>query len=129
MSYIIVGIGGMIGALLRYYVGHAVSGLGNTEFPSGTFIINLLGCLVLGWFNTWGAGTKRIAPWMKAGFGTGLVGSFTTFSTFSVESVHLLQENWIGLGFLYIFGSLIGGLMMTAIGARIAETAHQGREG
>ena len=117
MNYLLVGAAGMIGALLRYALGLAVPGdVANGAFPAGTFIANMVGSFVLGWFTTHIIALKRLHPHLLTAIGTGLIGSFTTFSTFSVETVQLLRGGYTEMAFFYAGISLIGGLFMSAAG-------------
>ncbi|TCP31525.1 camphor resistance protein CrcB [Scopulibacillus darangshiensis] len=118
MIYLFVGVGGVIGAILRYSVGLALTGQ-ETVFPIATLLTNLAGCFVLGWFTTYLS--KRIHPFLVTGLGTGLIGSFTTFSTFSVETVTLLKAAYVGPAFLYVFLSLFGGLLLSYFGYKCGE--------
>ncbi len=111
MSYLSVGIGGIIGSLLRYYIGLSSVIWWSSPFPIATLVINLIGCFVLGWFTTYLSKLKLFSPSLLTGFGTGLVGSFTTFSTFSVETVQLIQNSLWGFAILYVLGSLFGGII------------------
>ncbi|MGE8205067.1 fluoride efflux transporter CrcB [Heyndrickxia sp. NPDC080065] len=121
MIYIAVGIGGMIGALLRYYLGFSVGNWWSFPFPLGTFIINMIGCFILGWLTTYLSKIKKIHPFILTGFGTGLVGSFTTFSTFSYETVHLIQLSLWGTAAAYVLFSLWGGLSFSFFGYRLGK--------
>ncbi|MEL6824347.1 MAG: fluoride efflux transporter CrcB, partial [Calditrichota bacterium] len=85
-----VGAGGFVGAILRYLI----SGWGNAilqnNFPVGTFIVNIVGCLVLGIL--YGISTPLLNyPNLRLFLATGLLGALTTFSTFSLETITLLQ--------------------------------------
>lgn len=119
MSYLLVGIGGMIGSLLRYYLGMFTHSWGDYDFPLGTLLINLIGCFVLGWFTNRIVKLKLFHPHVLAGFGTGVIGAFTTFSTFSVETVTLIQNNLWASAFLYVLLSLCGGLFMSWSGYKL----------
>ena len=125
MNYLAVGIGGMIGSLLRYLVGIETHHIWNTHFPLGTFFANLLGSFVLGWFSARYIQLKRLHPYLLTGIGTGLIGSFTTFSTFSVETVELIQEQEYGTALGYIALSLFGGLFMSWLGYKSSQNAKK----
>ncbi|GAA0216462.1 fluoride efflux transporter CrcB [Halobaculum roseum] len=79
----VVGTGGAVGALLRHYVSQLVD---VEEFPTGTFTVNVLGSFALGFITFLGADTTLLLL-----FGTGVCGSFTTFSSFSFETVRLWE--------------------------------------
>ncbi|MGD6974523.1 fluoride efflux transporter CrcB [Bacillus altitudinis] len=119
MIYFLVGSGGIIGSLLRYYLGVFTHSWWGYNFPLGTLLINLIGCFVLGWFTNKIVRLKQFHPYVLAALGTGLVGSFTTFSTFSVETVILIQHHSAELALLYVLLSLFGGLLMSWLGYEI----------
>lgn len=125
--YIIVGIAGIIGALLRYYLGLWVHNWWEYSFPFATLITNYIGCFALGWFTTWVARSKFPSR-VQTGIGTGLIGSFTTFSTFSVETVQLIQQHLLGIALLYVLLSLWGGLLMAHGGYYLANTRYEQRQ-
>jgi fluoride exporter len=106
----------MIGSLLRYVVSLVTSNVWYDGFPYGTLIVNLIGSLFLGWFTSNIIASKKLNPVLATAIGTGITGSFTTFSTFSLESLTLLQSGNIGPALLYMLGSAIGGLLLTAAG-------------
>ena len=101
MVYLFVGIAGSLGAILRYLIG--ISLFTNSSFPYSTLIIK----------------RTSLSPAIATAIGTGFVGSFTTFSTLSVETVQLFQRGAIGLGVLYVFISIVGGLLMSRLGFNV----------
>lgn len=85
----LVALGGAVGALLRYVVsGYATRG----DFPWGTFVVNFTGSLILGYLVFGDALAGWLSPDARAFAALGLLGAYTTMSTFSVETVALLQE-------------------------------------
>jgi fluoride exporter len=128
MVYLYVGIGGAIGSTLRYLVS-CLSLPTFHHFPMGTLFVNLLGAFVLGWFVARVAPLQSIKKEVKLGISTGMIGSFTTFSTLSVEVIQLIHDSlylWI---FLYLSISVVGGLILTAIGFSIGQGKTVGVEG
>ena len=129
VNYLLVGAAGMIGALLRYGLGLAVpADVSSGAFPAGTFIANMIGSFVLGWFTTHISAMRRLHPHLLTAIGTGLIGSFTTFSTFSVETVRLLKNGFTGMALFYACISLIGGLLMSAGGFYMGRALFKKRE-
>lgn len=126
VTYFAVGLGGILGALLRYFIGLWGSDLLNTSFPVATLAINLLGSFLLAWFLTRMSAAAAIHPAIhpviRTGFSTGFIGSFTTFSTFSIETVTLLQKGQLATAFCYIFLSALGGIMMACFGYVLADS-------
>jgi CrcB protein len=123
MVYLAIGLAGALGAVLRYWLGEAVSGWWTNSFPIATLVINYLGCIALGWFTGRVSKLPSFPPWLRTGIATGLIGSFTTFSTFSVETLNLLQNGQWMLALLYVLLSLWGGLVLAWWGIRKADTA------
>jgi CrcB protein len=121
MSYLLVGIAGIIGTWLRYVLGLFVQqSVPHTSFPVGTLTVNLLGCFALGWISQWVMGKSRISPNIRTSISTGLIGSFTTFSTFSAETVQLFRQGLWGSGIAYVGTSMIGGLCLVWLGTVVA---------
>ncbi|WP_207893696.1 fluoride efflux transporter CrcB [Tepidibacillus fermentans] len=121
MNYFAVGLAGVIGALLRYYLGLSFHHWWISPLPLGTLMINYIGAFVLAWFNEKVAHTYSVPDWLRLGFGTGLVGSFTTFSTLSVETVTLIRLQLWGIAFSYVLLSLFGGLFFAYAGYRMGN--------
>ncbi|MDQ0256096.1 CrcB protein [Evansella vedderi] len=118
MNFLLVAIGGGLGAVLRYVLGVWIKN--NTRersIPTAMLIVNLLGAFGLGIFFNYAYGEIPMAAYDKKPylfFGIGFFGAFTTFSTFSVEAVTLLQKKkWIPL-FTYILLSVGGSIIIFA---------------
>jgi CrcB protein len=113
-------IGGFIGAVLRFEIGewlpYSLDG-----FPWSTLLINWSGCLFLGWFLTITLQYVRLRPEIRLGLSSGLTGSFTTFSAFSVQSVHLFMSGHTAAAFLYLLLSGAGGLLWCILGVALAR--------
>jgi fluoride exporter len=88
ISYLAVAIGGAIGACLRYGCNELALNVLGKSFPFGTLLVNILGSFVLGLFSS---GVVAVSPW-RALITIGLIGAFTTFSTFSLDTILLLQQ-------------------------------------
>ena len=114
LSFLAVGLGSMAGGMCRYGISQALASK-SLGFPLNTLLINLLGCLLIGLL----AGLferAAVASPVRLLCITGFLGGFTTFSTFSLESIQLFRVgNWQG-AFAYIFISLIAGLGLSAAG-------------
>jgi fluoride exporter len=118
LKLIFVMLGGFFGALTRYLIGEWIHT--DNGFPLGTLIINLIGCFFLGWFLTFFSIRRNIKPEFTLLIGTGFIGSFTTFSTFSLETILLFQNGQAAYGVLYILISIIFGLLMAYFGLKLA---------
>jgi len=128
INTLIVGLGGVIGALLRYYLGLTFHSWWTSPFPYGTLTINLIGAFVLAYFNEKIATTFPVPEWLRLGFGTGLAGAFTTFSTFSVETVTLFRQGLWAMGLTYVMFSLVGGLLLAYLGYWFANLGLERQE-
>lgn len=127
MNVLVIGVGGFFGAILRYLVGMWIPV--NNGFPLGTLIINLLGCFFLGWFFTITTRQLVINLQLKLAIGTGFAGAFTTFSTFSVETMNLINNNHFLMALIYLFLSIFGGVGLAFTGNKLAlSTVKLARE-
>lgn len=117
-----IGIGGMIGATLRYAI--SLLFMSSTGFPYATLIANLIGCFLLSFLLNNAYLKSKLSQVIYLALGTGMIGSFTTFSTFAVETIHLSQTNLFLAGF-YIFLSVIGGLISCYLGFKIAQERRE----
>ncbi|OGX61538.1 MAG: hypothetical protein A2189_04505 [Paenibacillus sp. RIFOXYA1_FULL_44_5] len=113
-------IGGLVGTLLRYFMGQWMPNLHN-GFPIGIMLINFIGCFFLGWLFTVSTGLWHIHQEIRLGLGTGMTGAFTTFSTFTVQSVWLMEHGSQLIAISYILMSILGGIVLTITGVRIAN--------
>lgn len=112
MVWLLVAIGGAIGAPTRYLVGRwAKPWAGSTAFPAGTFVVNMTGCFLLGMFT----GADLSAEWFGL-VGTGFCGAYTTYSTFSHEAVSLNEKGDQGTALIYVAVSVVVGLLLALAG-------------
>ncbi|MFT7677940.1 MAG: CrcB protein [Planctomycetota bacterium] len=116
-----VGLGGMLGALLRYGVGLVLQSLPGGAFPAATLMVNVLGCLALGYLLGSHGSDPRVSESMRLFLGVGLLGAFTTFSTFGVETVNLVQGGnlpmalaSVGLNLALGFAAVLVGVFLGA---------------
>ena len=113
---IFVGCGGTVGALLRFGGNELVTRWAGKEFPWGTFAVNALGCLLIGLVWAWVDAREQDPEEVRLFLITGLLGSLTTFSSYSHETVTLLGNGRYGWAGLYALGSLALGLVMVVAG-------------
>ncbi|GMA59972.1 putative fluoride ion transporter CrcB 2 [Alicyclobacillus fastidiosus] len=119
MAYFAVAIGGFFGAILRYGVSEWLGTWNGLNIA--TLLTNWSGCLVLGWLNTVSSVALPIHPNVRLAIGTGLIGAFTTFSTFTVDAWKLYQNGQVLQSLGYILLSVIGGLLLSYVGYRVAQ--------
>src|SRR6266404_1542836 len=98
-NYMAVAVGGALGACLRYYLGSSVLSRTAVPFPTATFIINVTGSFILGFFLTLVTDRVSVSPQLRLAIAVGFVGAYTTFSTFEYETARLVEEG----DFLYAF--------------------------
>jgi CrcB protein len=119
---LLVGCGGFFGSIARYSLGNFITQRNwTTDFPAGTFAVNVIGCLAIGLL--WGL-TERVqfmTVELRFLLITGFLGGFTTFSAFSIESLMLLRRGEIALALLYCVGSVALGLCATWLGLRVVQ--------
>ncbi|QTD42649.1 fluoride efflux transporter CrcB [Sporosarcina sp. Te-1] len=114
---ILVGIAGAFGAICRYGLGRFVLPL-SIGFPLGTFTVNIIGSFMMTFLAAGAIQRITSNSSMQTAITTGFIGSFTTFSALSIETVTLIQGgNW-QVAFLYIMSSFVGGLGMAAVGQK-----------
>jgi fluoride exporter len=118
MNYIFVGIGGVIGSILRYIVGQIPFVY---DFPLQTLGINIAGSFMLGWFTSAIIKRQKLKSEYAAAIGTGMIGSFTTLSTLSMDTVHLLIDGSDLLAICYVVGSAVFGISFAYVGMKIGE--------
>jgi CrcB protein len=124
-----VALGGAVGSVTRYLIGVAVQSRAGLDFPLGTLIVNVSGCLLLGFLIHYALATPAITPEVRALLTTGLCGGYTTFSTFSYETVALIQDGDWRRATLYVALSVVGsilGVMLGIAGARQILALRQG---
>ena len=122
MPFLLVGIGGFIGANARFVVARMVGAMFETRFPLGTFVINVSGSFLLGVLGTVIA--QRVFPSseaMRLALGVGFLGAFTTFSTFEFETHALIDDgSWV-TATANMFASLFLGLLAVRAGIVLAK--------
>jgi len=116
-SLLLVGIGGFVGASLRYGVGAWVAPLTDGwRFPAATFLVNVAGCLAAGVLMALASKQGLFSANTRLVLFFGLLGGFTTFSAFGLEAVHLIQRQEILIAVLYVAGTLAAGFAAVGIG-------------
>ena len=114
-NILLVGLGGAIGAMLRYGVTLLCNAI-NWSTNLGTFLVNIIGSFVMGLL----VSCCGQSPWLLMAT-VGICGGFTTFSTFSMQSVTLLQQGKYSMAALYILGTVIVCIAFAAIGCYVGQ--------
>jgi CrcB protein len=104
---IAVALGGAIGSLVRYFVAGAVQSAAWPGFPWGIFVVNITGGFVMGVIVELGALKIQMTPELRSFLTVGILGGYTTFSTFSLDSVMLIQRGAYASAGAYMVGSVV----------------------
>ena len=116
-NLVIIGIGGFIGAILRYLISGGVQKWSHSvDFPYGTLVVNLIGCLIIGMLTRLDEMRTLLSPEMRFFILIGLLGAFTTYSTFSNEAMNLINDRRFHLAILYVGAHVVLGLMAVLLG-------------
>lgn len=119
---VLVGVGGAVGSILRYWVSGYVQDLSQSiGFPFGTLAVNLLGCLVIGILSQLGDDRGVFTPESRALIFIGVLGGFTTFSTFANESMNLFRDGENLPGIVNVAASLGLGLGAVVAGRALVS--------
>lgn len=122
LPYVLVGVGGFLGANARFVLARWVGGLADTPFPLGTLVVNVIGCFALGVLATL-VMTRLVAhsDEIRLAVGVGFLGALTTFSTFGYETHALLEDGSWGAALLNVVGSVVIGLLAVRAGVVVAR--------
>jgi len=115
-----IGTGSFIGGVFRYLLAQFVQTKFTPIFPFGTFAVNVIGCFFIGLVFELSYKTNLTQEW-RMFLITGLLGGFTTFSSFSNETISLLREGQLSYAILYIIASVMLGLLATFLGIVLAK--------
>ena len=119
--FLFIAIGASLGANARYLVGIWAADRFNASFPYGTFIVNITGSLLLGFIITLATERLTISPETRLLLAVGFLGSYTTFSSYTVESVGLLRDSGLWPSLVNILGNNLIGLVCVVIGILLAR--------
>ncbi|MBI5295399.1 MAG: fluoride efflux transporter CrcB [Chloroflexi bacterium] len=120
-KFLLVGAGGFIGSVLRYLAsGYIQESMRTASFPYGTLAVNVLGCLVIGFLSQLAETRGMFTPETRALVFVGVLGGFTTFSTFSNETLNLLRDNEIFPALANLSAHILLGLGAVWLGRTLA---------
>ena len=121
MRIVLLIVFGAAGTLARYGLDGWIQHRVGSAFPAGTLTINLLGCLLLGTIAEFSLNHISVPPDWRIGLTIGLMGGFTTFSTFGWDSVRMLQDGEWTKALIYIGASVVGGILAMMAGMRLGN--------
>ena len=120
--FLLVGIGGFIGSISRYYSQQIISKRFPSALPYGTLTVNIVGCCLIGIIYALSEKGNILTPEWRIFLATGFCGGFTTFSTFSYESINLINDGeWFNVS-LYVAISVIIGFLSTYPGISLIKS-------
>lgn len=118
----VISVGGVVGALARYGIGRAFPA-GPNAFPWATFAINVLGCFLIGALMVIVIHAVPSQTLVRPFFGVGILGGFTTFSTYAVDTVRLVDAGSAAIAIGYLFGTLLAAMFAVYAGTTVARLA------
>lgn len=119
-----IGVGGGIGALIRYYMASLIQPAWWPGFPFGIFVVNITGGLAMGLITALAALKLQMTPEVRAFLTTGILGGYTTFSTFSLESALLIERGAWGQAAAYVVGSTLLSILAIFVGFWIVRALY-----
>ena len=118
VNFIFVAMGGAVGAMLRYAISLIPV---KTDFPVLTLITNIMGAVLIGFVVGMASIRQETSQHLILFLKVGVCGGFTTFSTFSLEAMHLFEQNKIGMGIVYVVASVVCSIAGVIVGQNIAQ--------
>jgi CrcB protein len=122
-TFLLISGGAVLGANLRYWISDFISRRVSTGFPIGTLIINASGSFLLGFLVTLATERLILDSRLRLLFVVGFLGAYTTFSTYTYESVNLILKGELVNGLINLFGSAFLGILSVALGIFLAKLA------
>jgi CrcB protein len=116
----VVAAGGVLGSLARYAVGLALPHVSGA-FAWSTFLVNVTGSLAMGVLVVWVLSMDRPHPWLRPFLGVGVLGGWTTFSSYALDTHAMVQAGHGPVAAAYLVGSLVAGLVAVGLGVTLGE--------
>jgi CrcB protein len=116
----VIALGGALGAIMRQLISEALPHAAR-GFPFGTFVVNVSGCLLIGLLMVSIVEVRRPHRLVRPFLGVGLLGGYTTFSTYAVETQRLIQAGDPRMAFVYFGGTVVGALLAVQVGVLLAR--------
>lgn len=129
MLLLYIAFASAVGGVSRYLLGGLIQRLSGGTFPMGTLLINITGSFLLGLIYRYSADSAAIAPEVRAMLTIGFCGGYTTFSSFSYESIRLIEDGQAGRAFVYVALSVLlclGGTAMGIVAGRELVSLRRG---
>jgi len=120
-NLLFIAVGGSMGALLRYMTHSGIQSLHSGPFPIGTLVVNTVGCVAIGFLAAYFSEAVSLSPEVRLGLFVGLLGGFTTFSTYGLETLALAEAGALGLAALNFGLSNALGITGVWAGLRLAS--------
>ena len=121
LKFILLTIGGTMGTIARYLLAGAVYGVAGTDFPYGTLVVNLLGCLIVGFLAAISEDKFLLSPNLRLLLMIGFCGAFTTFSTFILETSNLIKDGETLRALVNVVFSVVIGFIVFRVGMFIGD--------
>ena len=121
-NLVYIALGGAVGSVLRYVIQSSIHKSFPNSYPYGTFVVNIIGCFLVGFLISWVAGKNNFSQQLELMLIAGFCGGFTTFSTFAYEGNNLLAQGRAGYAFLYIAISVIVGMGFAYLGFKLGKS-------
>jgi len=120
-KYLAVAAGSALGGMLRYFLGSTILARTAAPFPTATFVINITGSFIVGFFLTLASERLHLSEHLKLAVAVGFVGAYTTFSTFEYETLRLAEEHSFQLALLNVLLSVVVGFAAVWGGVMLAH--------
>jgi fluoride exporter len=121
LKYLMVGVGGCLGSLLRFWLGSYIGGKMGTRFPYGTFLVNISGSFLIGLVFAFLTARSQWSPYWRYLIPIGFIGGYTTFSSFEFETLRAIQDGQLTIGLLNVVLSVVLGFLMVWVGAIVGK--------
>ena len=119
---LLIGVAGLAGTLARYWLSGWVDSRWGSTFPTGTLIVNLVGCLAIGFLFNATQERFLVDPVIRAAILVGILGGFTTFSSFAVQTFNLLRDGEFFLAGVNLVVSNVAGLFLVWVGYSVSRS-------